>query len=537
MVSASEAQPTLILSLLRPEAYPHPVGEIELIETHISWVLLTGRFAYKIKKPINLGFVQAASLSQRQHYCQEELRLNRRLAPKLYLGVVPVVGPEEEARILSDDIAFESGQSGTVIETAVKMRQFQPQKLLGKLLTKGAIETKQLTALAWDLGHFHQSAIPAASDSRLGSPDQVCEPVFTNLDVLKRLASKADQQQLLSRHCHWVEQQQQQLRQRFATRQRHGAIRECHGDLHCSNIHLTSQGHLEVFDSIDFNPSLRWIDPISEMAFLVMDLQTLGHQEQAIDLLNAWLECTGAYDGMDLWPWYHAYRAMVRAKVSAIQAEQCIDPQRKQGLLQDLDRYLNTACTNERQARGGLVLMHGLSGSGKSTVSKQLCSSLGAVRIRSDRERARAFTSTATHPARYSGNRYRQEVNSWLFETQLPQLAEHCLMSGFHVIIDATFLRRHERHTMAAVAQRLDRPQAIVACHCAEITAQTRINQRQERGNDPSEADSAVRERQKRWLEPLDTDEQKRTVFADETTSFAAINTALAKLLQTKDDA
>jgi aminoglycoside phosphotransferase family enzyme len=150
VVSASEAQPTLILSLLRPEAYPHPVGAIELIETHISWVLLTGRFAYKIKKPINLGFVQAASLSQRQHYCQEELRLNRRLAPKLYLGVVPVVGPEEEARILSDDIATESGQSGTVIETAVKMHQFQPQKLLGKLLTKGAIETKQLTALAWD---------------------------------------------------------------------------------------------------------------------------------------------------------------------------------------------------------------------------------------------------------------------------------------------------------------------------------------------------------------------------------------------------
>ena len=521
-------QPALIQALLRPEAYPHPVQTVGLIETHISWVLLTGTIAYKIKKPINLGFVQADSLQQRLHYCHEEIRLNRRLAAHLYLGVVAVVGPADQARILE---TLEPSQGQPMLEAAVKMRQFAPEQLLSRALTQQSIETGAGTRLGWALGQFHQSASAATPAHSYGTAAKVSEPVNTNLTVLDALITNTDQRDQLQQHQRWTQQQQQQLSARFEARLQEGEIRECHGDLHCGNIRLTSRGELEVFDAIDFNPNLRWIDPISEMAFLVMDLQIHRAESLAIDTLNAWLECTGAYAGMDLWRWYHAYRAMVRAKVSALQAEHCSEPVTKRQLQQDLARYLQTASENERPAKGGLILMHGLSGSGKSTLSAQLCQRLKAVRIRSDQERRRAFEPSTFSPALFTGDPYRTEISQWLFHQHLPMLAERCLMSGFNVIVDATFLRQPERQTMLNLAARLKRQAVVIHCSCSTITARKRLAQRAERGDDPSEADFSVRQQQAKWLEPLTADEQARTVRADESTPLAVVEMEAQRLL------
>ena len=513
---------------MRPEAYPHPVQTVELIETHISWVLLTGTFAYKIKKPINLGFVQAASLQQRLHYCHEEIRLNRRLAADLYLGVVAVVGPVEQACIL-EGLHLPQGQR--MLEAAVKMRQFPPEHLLSTTLVQRSVEASALNNLAWSLGRFHQHAPAASREQSFGTPPQVSEPVATNLSVLDRLISDPAQREQLHRHWRWTQEQQQQLWARFEARHQNGEIRECHGDLHCGNIRFTSQGALEVFDAIDFNPDLRWIDPISEMAFLVMDLQMHNARPLATTTLNAWLECTGAYAGMDLWRWYHAYRAMVRAKVCALQAEQTSSNHATQRLRQDLNRYLQTASGDEAPASGGLVLMHGLSGSGKSTLSARLCISLEAVRIRSDRERLRAFAPSGAAPARFTGDPYRAEISRWLFDQHLPMLTERCLMSGYPVIVDATFLRQHERQTMLDLAARLNRQAAIVHCSCSDDTALARLSRRAQCGEDPSEADFSVRQQQQHWLEPLTAHERARTVQVDESTPLASVEEALQQHL------
>ena len=531
MRSASGEQTALIQALLRPEAYPHPVQAVELIETHISWVLLTGAIAYKIKKPINLGFVQAASLQQRLHYCHEEVRLNKRLAADLYQGVVAVVGPVDQARVL-DSLTPPEGQS--MLEAAVKMRQFPPDQLLSSALAHQTVGAEALSNLAWTLGRFHQQAPCASPEQPFGTAARVMEPITTNLAVLDRLVSDPDQRDQLQKHRRWTQAQQHHLWARLEARHQDGEIRECHGDLHCGNIRLTHQGELEVFDAIDFNPNLRWIDPISEMAFLVMDLQIHNARSLAITALNSWLECTGAYAGMDLWPWYHAYRAMVRAKVSALQIEQSTTATSTGRLRQELAKYLQTASDDEAPPAGGLVLMHGLSGSGKSSLSAQLCISLEAVRIRSDRERRRAFEPSGVTPARFSGDPYRPEVSRWLFDQHLPNLTERCLMSGFAVIVDATFLRQRERQTMLDLAARLQRPAAIVHCSCTDVTAQSRLQQRALRGDDPSEADFQVRQQQHSWLEPLTADERLRTVTADETTPRAAVQAAVQHLLRSE---
>lgn len=531
MAPDGQQHPPLIQALLRPEAYPHPVQRLELIETHISWVILTGGIAYKIKKPVELGFVQAATLQQRLHYCHEELRLNRRLAPDLYLDVVPVFGPETEAHIGAISLDQDGRTNRELIDAAVKMLEFAPQQLLSTALAKGTMTSTQLSNLAWTLGKFHQQAPVAEPTGPWGTAQSVCEPVFTNLTVLDSLVVDPDQQAHLQQHRRWAEGMEQRLAARFTARHQSGAIRECHGDLHCGNIRCDQNGQLQVFDAIDFNAQLRWIDPISEMAFLVMDLGTHGDRAQPIQLLNDWLECTGDYDGLDLWPWYHAYRAMVRAKVSALQSENSTDANRRERLQKDLQRYLQVAAASEQPATGGLVLMHGLSGSGKSTLSGQFIGPLQAVRIRSDRERARAFLPTNRHPPRWTGDRYRQEVTHWLFHHHLPALVERSLESGYTVIVDATFLRHKERQLMISLAERRQRNWAIVKCQCSHETAKLRLDRRQQDGVDPSEADLTVRVRQEQWLEPLDQKEQQRTLVADETSNPNQVAASLLRLL------
>ena len=532
MIEASSHASTLIRSLLRPQAYPHPVTSVDVIETHISWILLTGSVVYKLKKPVSMGFVEASRLDQRLHYCREELRLNQRLAPHLYCDVVAIVGPEAQASVGPSCLDPAQPLPASLIDVAVRMRQFAPDDLLSNALEAGAVDRLQLTDLATSLGHFHREADGIAPDQDYGSPQSVTEPVFTNLMVLDQLVSDPHQRDVLERHRAWVDQEMQRLDGRFAERHRAGAIRECHGDLHCANIRVGTGGRLEVFDAIDFNARLRWIDPISEMAFLVMDLVMRGEPSGALQLLNAWLECTGLYDALDLWPWYVAYRAMVRAKVSAMQLSESRDPHRQRLLQSDLQRYLQMASDQEQSPSGGLVLMHGLSGSGKSTLSDVLIAPLMAVRIRSDRERQRAFMPSSDRQARFSGDRYGPEVTEWLFHDQLPRLVQQSLQSGLSVIVDATFLRRRERKRMADLAEDLGRNWAIVHCRCSEATARCRIQARQQQGTDPSEADMAVRDQQMQWSEALDAGEQKRTVLCDEYTPFKAVQSELLALLQ-----
>ncbi|MFM7752904.1 MAG: AAA family ATPase [Cyanobium sp.] len=512
---AALARSTRLVDALRQSGpWPHPVQEpIGLVETHISWVLLTGPYAYKLHKPVNLGFLDFTGLEQRLHDCHEELRLNLRLSQDLYLGLVAVVDSPAGLRVV--EASEEPGSAplpGGVLplEVGLRMRQFPQEALLPAALARGAIDGKQLEALTLDLARFHQRAAVAPADGAYGTPAAVLQPVRDNITALEpRLPAHAHP--LLEQVRRWSERCFADIRPLLEQRLAAGRVRECHGDLHLGNM-LLLDGRIQVFDCLEFSPSLRWIDVISDMAFLVMDLEERGAPVLANRLLNAWLGETGDYDGLRLWRWYSSYRAMVRAKVAALSGD-----------IPGALAYLNRAHQASQPGSPRLLLCHGLSGSGKSHLSRQLAGPLGAILLRSDVERKRRFaqqpgmppaaaTDTTSDTAPNNSNLYAASVSDALFLEQLPQLAEGLLGVGFSVIVDATFLRAAYRAAMEAVAERCAVPLVILDLQVPRPLLERRISGRQRAGGDPSDADLAVLARQLLCQEPLTAAEQARSI-------------------------
>jgi len=484
----------LIASLLRPEAYDHPVQGVQLRQTHLSWILLTGSIAYKIKKPVDLGFVDFSSAERRLFFCQEELRLNQRLAPELYLGLSPVHGPIERASFHGP---------GAVIEMAVRMRQFAQRDLLREVLRRpgGPDLRPEIEALADSLARFHAEAPEPQADMPFGLPDAVRAPALANLSVLRQLCG--EQPRLLA-HQQWCEREGQRLQSHVLLRHDSGRVRECHGDLHLGNLVL-HQGRLLPFDCLEFSPALRWVDVISEMAFLAMDLCRHRRSRLAGALLSRWLDRTGDYPGLVGWRWYVAYRAMVRAKVSALQLQECDrDPVERRGLRADLRAYLRLADAVRSTAAPVLLLTHGVSGSGKSHLARAVAWEMGWLHLRSDAERLRLFGRWGEPCAPlWQGDPYNSEVSDFLYQRRLPECCEAALVAGLSLICDATFLLRHQRRRMLELAARLGARCLILPCSCPEAEARNRIRLRAAAGSDPSEADAAVFEQQLQRLEPL----------------------------------
>ncbi|MEB3255949.1 MAG: AAA family ATPase [Synechococcaceae cyanobacterium] len=494
----------LIAALLRPEAH-RPVPErVELLETHISWILLVGPLAYKIKKPVNLGFVDFSSQERRAWFCAEELRLNRRLAPDLYLEVVPIHGPPACASLQGD---------GPVIEMALKMRRFPQSALLPAALACGAVPAAAFEALAEALAAFHAGAAVAEASQPWGEPAAVVEPALANLAVLERCGVDPHAVVALRR---WSEAEAQCLLPLLRRRKRQGQVREGHGDLHMGNM-VVLKGRIVVFDCLEFSPELRWIDVVSDLAFAAMDLQHAGQEQAAGRLLARWLERSGDYEGLALWTWYRLYRALVRAKVTALRLEQTRasappDPDRPGA--QQLASYLAYAQALIRPRRPTLVITHGISGSGKSHWAAQLGQRAGWITLRSDAERKRRFGlwgESLSPVAAPSAGLYDPTVSRWLYEERLSRCAAAALAAGLDVVVDATFLKRRHRRLFAALALRCGARFALLVCDGDPERARHRVESRRRRGDDPSDADAAVIERQLETLEPLSSEECSTT--------------------------
>ena len=455
-----------------------------LIETHISWVILTGEFAYKLKKPLDLGFLDFSTLDKRQACCAAEIRLNRRLAPDIYLDVVPVTGTEAAPRL---------GGDGPVLEWAVKMRAFPADATLDRETSLGG---EQIDAIADRVAAFHQAIAAAPADSAFGRPAAVMAPVAANFAHLRSLAPPADLVPRIDRLDAWSRAEGERLAEHFAARKAAGFVRECHGDLHLGNIAWVNDEPL-IFDAIEFNPDLRYIDVVNEIAFLTMDLAHRDRDGLAWRVLNRYLEHTGDYAGLAALPYYQVYRAMVRAKVAAILAGQ------HGGDLADTRAYLALAERLAQPRRPALVLMHGVSGSGKSWHAQQLLEALGAVRLRSDVERKRLFGLGATaSSAGVPGGIYTREAGQRTL-THLLDASRLLLAAGFSVIVDATFIRRDWRQPFADLADALGLPWFIAAARADPDTLRERVARRQALGGDASEADLAVLEAQLASAEPF----------------------------------
>ncbi len=491
--------PPLIQALHQPACYDHPVRDIRLVETHISWVLLTGTYAYKIKKPVNLGFLDFSTLEKRHFYCEEELRLNRRLAESLYLGVISISG-SLSAPVLNG--------AGLAIEYAVKMVQFSEEARLDRMLARGELQPMHIDLLAQELGEFHGRIAIAGYDKPFGDPEHVYTPVRQNFEQIRPRVDEQDQLQLRRLEI-WSELSFAELKQTFEDRKHRGFVRECHGDAHLANM-VWRDDRVMLFDCLEFNENLRWIDVMSEAAFIAMDLDDRGRPDLSRRALNGYLEHTGDYEGLAVFRFYQVYRALVRAKVACIRLSQggLSDAEEQRGR----EEYRSYAQLAERYTQPppvALIITHGLSGSGKTWLSQQLLESLDVIRVRSDIERKRLH---GLAPRARSGS----DIDSGIYTAaagqrtyaRLAELARAVLRAGYPVIVDAAFLQRGQRDQLRSVAEQERKPFVIIDLQAPESTLRERLQDRAQQKHEVSEAGLAVLNHQLATREPLSADEQ-----------------------------
>jgi len=493
------AEQSSLIGALRA-TLPQPA---EIRETHISWVLLAGEHAWKIKKAVNFGFLDFSTLEKRRFYCHEELRLNRRLAPQLYLDVVPISG--SAAAPLLDG-------NGDAIEFAVKMRRFPATAQFDVMLEQGTLEPSHIDAIAHKIAAFHRTATVAAPESAFGTADAVHQPGRQNFAQIRPHLDQGADLELLEYLHSWNESEFRRLAANFAQRKEQGFIRECHGDLHLANLALF-EGDVAPFDCIEFNENLRWIDVISEIAFLAMDLHDRQREGLAWRLLNAYLEHSGDYAGLAVLRYYLVYRALVRAKVASLGS--AADTLSGTSLAQCRD-YLALAETFVRAARPFILITHGLSGSGKTTLAGELATTLGALRIRSDIERKRLFglAPTARSGSGVDSGLYTAEAHQQTYR-KLAELTRTIVSAGYPVIVDAAFLQQAEREHFRQLAESLGCGFAILDLQAPPEILQQRVEQREKTGLDASEATVAVLQRQLTYDEALSEKEKCRAIPVD----------------------
>lgn len=517
-LSEPDQSATLINALCSAEAYPHEITGIKIIETHISRLLLTGNYVYKIKKPVNFGFLDFSSLEKRHFYCQEELRLNQRLSDDLYLEVVPITGSFTQPKI--------SG-SGIPIEYAVKMRQFQTGRLLSEFAQKKLLDPFLIDELAIMVAGFHQKTEVINNHSILGST-QIIKHWFNEnfAHIQPLLISKSDQKQL-QKIQRWGKQEWRRNAGFLQIRLIEGFIRSVHGDLHLSNI-TQYQGKLIAFDCIEFNPMLRCIDVQNDIAFLIIDLWFFGYPQLAYRFLNQYLQLTGDYAGLQILPFYLVYRALVLAKVALLRRTQQQQPTEIARLYQEYKKYLFLAEQLIRKHRVMLIITHGFSGAGKSTIAQQLGDTIGAIWLRSDIERKRLFSypPLGNSASNIADGLYSEQHTQETYQ-HLELQAREILNAGFSVIIDATFLKRAQRARFQKLAA-LTCPFIILNIEASDSELCRRIEQRR---NDASEATIAVLRRQQLTAEPLSSEELMHTltVHSDPTPD---INTLVQDVLK-----
>jgi aminoglycoside phosphotransferase family enzyme/predicted kinase len=517
----------LLSALQRAEAFPHPAVDIGCIETHISSVVLAGDYAYKLKKPLDLGFLDFSTLAKRRAACADEVRLNRRTAPELYLDVVPIVGSESAPRIGAD-----AAGEGEPIEYAVRMRRFAQSALLTEVLERGALQPELLDRLARHVAEFHAAAAVAAPGGGFGDADAVHLPVRQNFAQLRERIDDADvlaQAEVAER---WSEAQFAHLRLVFDRRLAEGRVRECHGDLHLGNLILLD-GEPRLFDGIEFNQALRWIDVVADIAFLVMDLHLRGRADLASRFLNAWLERSGDYGGLRVLRYYIAYRAMVRAKVAAIRLGQ-LDGDARTACLAECRAYVVLAAAQAQPAQPFLAIACGVSGAGKTSQSQGLIEVRGVIRVRADVERKRLFgLAPEASSAAVPGGIYSADASRRTY-ARLAEFAAGAIGAGWPVLVDATFLRRAQRAAFRELARRLQVAWVILAFDAPEAVLRERVRQRAARGDDASEAGVEVLAAQLAQREPLAGDEIDATLRIETTgsVSWSALLPALDALLE-----
>ncbi|NVH79322.1 bifunctional aminoglycoside phosphotransferase/ATP-binding protein [Burkholderia pseudomallei] len=492
-------------ALRRASTYPHPAGPIVRIETHLSVVYLVGRFAYKRLKPFDFGFANFSELAARRRACEAELALNRPLAAPIYLAAGPLVRRARGLRLFG---------AGAAVDHVVRMRRFDERMLFSRLLARGALDAADIDAAATRLAAYHLHAPRDIPRRAYGSARELRRQLDDMLAPLERALGAALPASLRA----WCVRRCDELAAHLDARRADGYVRACHGDLHLNNVVKRGRDAL-MFDCIDFDDALRWIDVINDLSFLLMDLHAHDRAALAHRLLNRWLDETGDFAGLAALPLYVAYRALVRALVATMRAGG--DAAARAARIERARRYVDVAAHAARARRPCLLLCHGYSGSGKSVASRALADVSGAIRLSSDSERKRARPFAAVDARPLPASAYTPQQIDAQYE-RLRALARDVLRAGYTALVDATFLSHARRARFFALARELGVPVYVLDFHASRACLERRVDAR----DDHSDAGAAVLATQRASADPLDADERARTIGFDTDVPLATLRSA-----------
>lgn len=541
----------LIAALSRPEAYAHLADTIEVHQTHISVVFLAGLFAYKLKKPVNLGFLDFSTLERRKHFCDEEVRLNRRLAPQVYLGVVPITSePETQARVEHDSLVSASGSrpttepeaharaeqdslacasssrtlrfggSGSVVEWAVQMKRLPSDATLENRLLRDEVNAGQIRALAQRIAVFHRAAQSNERIASFGRFAAVAHNARENFKQAEPLVGATASPVVFERVRALTEAQLARYHDLIETRAEHGVPRDTHGDLHLDHVYLfpdaAPPNDLLMIDCIEFADRFRFADPVADMAFLLMDLAFHGRRDLARIFTEAYFESSGDAEGRSLAPFYSAYRAVVRAKVEGMELgeKEIYAEERRQAEQRAKAHWLLALGELEEPARRpALVLVGGLPGSGKSTLARSLAQAASFSVLRSDVIRKElAGVAESVQPMPDFGTGIYTEAWTERTYAELLQRGERLLWQGGRVLIDANFRADRQRQAFFDAARRWAVPVLFIHCQAAQELTRTRL---QSRRHDASDADWRIYERLERTWQPVRPEWRRLTYVLD----------------------
>jgi uncharacterized protein len=452
-MSNESTLPALIQQMLVPEFYPHPVTiPIQLMQTHASAVLLTGEFAYKLKKPVNFGFLDYSTVEKRQHFCNEEIRLNQRGARELYLEVVAISHQGDK---------YHLGSDGEIVDYAVKMVQFPQKSLLSNMFESGTITTSDIEEMGRVVAEFHANAQKSEYISTFGQIDRVRQSIDDNYRQTEKYIGRAQTQQQYTETKAYTDRFLLEYLQLFLDRIAGGFIRECHGDLHLRNICRWHDRTL-LFDCIEFNEPFRFVDTMYDVAFAVMDLEARGRKDLANRFLNTYAEQTGDWAGLQVLPMYLSRQAYVRAKVASFLLDDPgISSEDKAAAAQTAGDYYHQAWAYTQSHQGRIIMLSGLSGSGKSTLGKQIALEMSGVHLRSDA--VRKHLGGVPLLSKGDDRLYTPAMTARTYQ-QVLELGAKLAVQGFTVILDAKYDRQSLRTAVVDLAQSQDILIQIVYC-------------------------------------------------------------------------
>ncbi len=409
------------------------------------------------------------------------------------------------------------------MDYAVKMRRFAQSDQLDNIVEQDGLEIESMDKIAKVIARFHEESVPVDAASDYGEPQRVLSPMLENFDLLQRVAAEHTLDTELSSVIAWTHKQFEKVKPLLQRRKKDGFVRECHGDMHLHNMAL-HEGELILFDAIEFNTYLNHIDVISDLAFLLMDLEYRGLICHSRILLNHYLELTGDYEAVALLDFYKTYRAMVRAKVAALRVAQEMEADERRVVMDEVIGYIDLALSYTEQKEVFLAITHGFSGSGKSTCALMMVEQYGALRIRSDVERIRMFERSGGDGLKEGI--YTPDATKATYE-RLLELAISVYEGGYPVIVDATFLRRWQRRLFLELSSEDEVSFLILDLQCDTKIMRKRIEERSGTGIDISEADLDVLEKQMLTAEPLSNKEME-ICFVVDCTSMESIKRSIS---------